>query len=96
VFCFPHADDYRGCDVCGLRYCERCGAELSGTCQECGGRLHANQTFPATGTYRLPPSIRRLAGTTERRAAVQSMWDRGYIASMDRDYLLAVIDELDT
>jgi hypothetical protein len=93
-YCFPHADDFRGCEVCGTMLCEPCAAEVGPGCPECGGRLHPGQRFEPTGVFRLPPVLRRLATAEERIAWVGRMWDRGVLASGEREWLLRVIAEL--
>ena len=95
-YSFPHADDFRGCDTCGILFCEACAAVLGDSCLECGGRLHPGRRFEPTGAYRLPPALRRLGTAEERVALVNHMWDRGVLASGEREYLLRVIAELDS
>jgi hypothetical protein len=93
VFCFPHADDFRGCDTCGTLCCETCGAEAGERCPECGGRSHPGRRFEPTGEYRLPPGLRRLGTAEERVAAVGRLWDRGVLAAGWREHLLRIIAE---
>lgn len=93
-YCFPHADDFRGCDVCGVMFCEGCAAEIGSVCPDCGGGLHPGRRFEPTGAYRLPPGLRRLGTAEERVALVGRMWDRGILASGEREHLLRVIAEL--
>lgn len=92
--CFPHSDDYRGCNVCGIHFCESCGSDLGGLCPECGGQLYANRSFPATGVYQLPPALRELGSRADRMAALERMWQRGMISCGERENLLRVIQEL--
>src|SRR5438132_8769871 len=86
-YCFPHSDDFHGCDTCGIMFCGSCGAGMAGVCPDCGGRLHADQRFPAVGVYQLPPVLRRLATKHERLAWVEQMYERGLIVSLERQEL---------
>jgi hypothetical protein len=94
-YCFPHADDCRGCDTCGTIFCEPCGEAIGERCPDCGGILHPNQTFPAKGKYRLfyPPLV-RLHTADERVAWVNRRWDAGTMSKIERAFLLAIIAEL--
>lgn len=93
-YCFPHSDDFRGCDVCGTMFCERCAVEFGPVCLDCGGRLHAGRRFDPTGEYRLPPRLRRMTSPQERAAWVEQKWKAGEISNGERRSRLHVIAEL--
>lgn len=92
-YCFPHADDFNGCDLCGGLFCRKCALEVGERCAQCGGRLHPDKRFEPTGEWRLYPGIRRLDTVAERVAFVNRMYERGIIVQRERDYLLDVIAE---
>lgn len=92
-FCFPHSDDFCGCDICGTLYCGSCRAEIGPNCPQCGGRLHANRRCEPTGEYRLPPGLRVLKTVGERVSKVGELWDAGKLSFGHRDYLLRIIAE---
>jgi hypothetical protein len=75
-------------------FCERCAGEVGPACPECGGRLHPGKQFEPTGEYRLPPVLREMGTAEERVAWVAEQWDRGRMASGEREWLLRLIAEL--
>ena len=93
-YVFPHSDDYRGCDVCGVKYCENCAAEMGELCPNCSGTLHINRAFPATGKYQLPPFLQKLDSRIERLNALEKIWKRGIIAEGEREHWRHLIEEL--
>ena len=93
-YCFPHSDEFVGCDRCGVMYCGECSRQFGEECPECGGAIHANRQFQPTGIYRLSPGLRRLPTAEGRINKVQELWNRGIITQGEREFLLRVIAEL--
>jgi len=90
-YSFPHSDDFAGCDLCGMRYCEACAEGSNRVCQRCGGRLHNGVSFEPKGRYRLPFGA---TSAEQARQQTEEMWREGLLGNHEYQSALRTIEQV--
>ena len=94
AYVIPHADDFVGCDVCGIRYCAECSRQSAAVCRRCGGALHEGRSFEPTGVYRLPMGLELLPSKSARLERANEVYEQGLYGRLEYEWMLQVIEEV--